>query len=151
MQSSATTVKEYIDTLPADRKDIITKLRDTINAHIPAWFVEQINYGMIGRVVPHSIYPAGYHVTPELPLPFLWLASQKNNISLYHMGLYADTKILDRFTQQYPKHAKNKLDMGKSCIRFKKVTDIPYDLIGELVSKITVAQRIQIYEQSLKR
>ena len=151
MQSSATTVKEYIDTLPVDRKDIITKLRDTINAHIPAGFAEQMNYGMIGRVVPHSTYPQWYHVTPELPLPFLWLASQKNNISFYHMGLYADTKILDRFTQQYPKYAKNKLDMGKFCIRFKNMTDIPYDLIGELVSKITVAQWIQIYEQSLKR
>ncbi len=148
MQSSAKTVQEYIDKLPAERKDMIAKLRKIINDNLPAWFFEQMNYGMIGRVVPHSIYPAGYHVTPELPLPFLWLASQKNNISFYHMGLYADIKILDRFIQQYPKHAKNKLDMGKSCIRFKNNNDIPYDLIGELVKKISVKQWIAMYEQN---
>lgn len=110
-----------------------------------------MNYGMIGRVVPHSLYPAGYHCDATLPLPFMSLASQKNNISFYHMGLYADPKLLQWFEESYPKHAKKKLDMGKSCIRFKDMNDIPYTLIGQLTSKISVKQWIHTYEKSLKK
>lgn len=107
--------------------------------------------GMIGYVVPHSLFPAGYHCDPKQPLPFLNLASQKNFVALYHMGLYAMPDMLDWFTTQWAAVSKRKLDMGKSCIRFKKPEEIPYALIGELVAKITPAQWIAVYEQNVKR
>lgn len=140
----------YIDQLPEDRKEAFKKLRKSILKNLPKGFVETISYGMIGYVVPHSIYPAGYKCDPKLPLPFLNIASQKNFIAVYHMGIYADNKLLEWFTTEYPKHSSSKLDMGKSCIRFKKIDEIPYKLIGELASKISVQQWINLYESKFK-
>ncbi len=151
MQSQAKTVEEYIQEVPEERREYFSKLRETILANIPAGFQETINYGMIGYVVPHSRYPAGYHCSPELPLPFVNIASQKNFIALYHMGLYAKPELINWFVNEYPKHSERKLDMGKSCIRFKKPDQIPFGLIGELMRKITVDEWISIYEDNLKR
>ncbi|RZJ59850.1 MAG: DUF1801 domain-containing protein [Flavobacterium sp.] len=149
--NDATTPQEYIEAIPGDRKEPISKLRDIINKNIPEGFEEGINYGMLGWYVPHSTYPAGYHCDPKQPLPFLGIASQKNFIALYNSAIYSDKEIHDWFVAEYPKHVKTKLDMGKSCIRFKKPENIPYDLIGELVSKMTPEQWITIYESTLKR
>jgi len=137
MKIEAQSVQEYLENLPDERKEPIEKLRKVIFENLPNGFEEQLSYGMIGYVVPKSIYPKGYHCTPELPLPFLSIASQKNSINLYHMGIYADEKLLHWFQEEFPKHSKKKLDMGKSCMRFKKPEDIPYELIGELARKMT--------------
>ena len=110
-----------------------------------------MGYGMLAYVVPQSIYPDGYHCNPKLPLPFINLASQKNFIALYHSGIYASKELYNWFLAAYPKHCKRKIDMGKSCIRFKNINDIPYDLIGELCAKITVAQWIEQYEKNIKK
>jgi len=142
------TVEDYITSLPEERQDIIYKLREVILSNIPEGFDEQINYNMIGYVVPHKLYPSGYHCDPKLPLPFINIASQKNYISFYHLGIYADEELLEWFTESYKTHCKYKLDMGKSCIRFKRMDDIPYELIGELVSKISVGDWISLYEKS---
>ena len=150
MQSKATTVEEYLSELSEDRKVPMLKLREAIKNNLPKGFEEVISYGMLGYVVPHSIYPAGYHCTPKLPLPFINLASQKNTISLYHMGIYGDKNLLDWFVAEYSKHAKSKIDMGKGCFRFKKMEDIPYALIGELATKISVQEWITFYEQNWK-
>lgn len=146
MQSQAKSVEEYMNQVPDNQREAITFFRKTILENIPSGFSEQMNYGMIGYVVPHSIYPKGYHCDPKLPLPFLGLAAQKNFIAFYHMGIYANPDLLHWFTEEFPKHTKLKLDMGKSCIRFKNVSQIPYILIGELVQKIGVADWINLYE-----
>lgn len=151
MQSSALTPDQYTAELPDDRKAVIQKLRKVVTDNIPPGFVEVMGYGMLGYSVPHEIYPNGYHCNPKDPLPFFGMASQKNTINIYHMGIYADQKLYDWFVAEFPKHCKSKLDMGKSCIRFKKLEDIPYDLIGELVTKMTVAEWIELYETSFKR
>jgi uncharacterized protein YdhG (YjbR/CyaY superfamily) len=151
MQSKAATPQEYIDSLPEDRKVAINRLRKTVKDNLPEGFSEIMCYGMLGYVVPHSLYPPGYHCDPKLPLGFVNIASQKNFIALYHMGIYSDPKLLEWFVAEFPKHSKYKLDMGKSCIRFKKMDDIPYDLIKELMRKITVAEWIARYESLLKR
>ncbi len=151
MQSKAITPEEYIESLPGDRKKAINELRKVLKKNLPKGFKEVMGYGMLGYVIPHSKYPDGYHCNPELPLPFINLASQKNFIALYHMGIYSDPKLLDWFTKEFPKHSKSRLDMGKSCIRFKKPDDIPYKLIGELASKITPDQWIEMYEKILNR
>lgn len=151
MTSNAKTPQEYIDQLPEERKEAVNKLRNIILAQLPKGFSEGIGYGMLGYVVPHTIYPSGYHCDPKQPLPFMALASQKNSINFYHMGIYANKDIYDWFVNEFPKHSKKKLDMGKSCIRFKKPEDIPYQLIGELVAKISVEDWIATYEQNLKR
>ena len=151
MQSSATTVSDYLLLCPENQKPYIENIRKVILENLPEWFVECMSYGMIGYVVPHSIYPAGYHCDPKLPLPFLWLAYQKNSINFYHMWIYADLWLSEWFIAEYPKHCSRKLDMGKSCIRFKKYEDIPYNLIGELCAKILVHQWISLYETSLKK
>ena len=151
MQYKAETIEEYINQLPEERKVVITQLRKVINQNLPKGFVEQINYNMPGYVVPHSLYPGGYHCDPKLPLPFMNIASQKNFVALYHSGIYASPEILEWFTTEYPKHCKRKLDMGKSCVRFKKMDDIPYELIGELVRKMTPEQWIEMYESNVKR
>jgi uncharacterized protein YdhG (YjbR/CyaY superfamily) len=143
-----TTVNEYISQLTEERKVAIEKLRAIILKNIPKGFEEGIGYGMIGYHVPHSIYPKGYHCTPELPLPFLSIASQKNFIAVYHMGIYASPPLLEWFVSEFPKHSKLKLDMGKSCIRFKKVDQIPFELIGELASKMTVDEWVKMYEMN---
>lgn len=150
MQYKATTVQEYLDQIPVDRKQSMEKLLETIRTHIPAGFSEEINYGMIGWVVPHTLFPAGYHCDPKLPLPFLNIASQKNFIALYHMGIYGIKDLMDWFVAEYPKHSKLKLDMGKSCIRFKKPDQIPFDLIGQLVQKITPERWIEVYETTMR-
>lgn len=151
MQSLAKTPEEYINELPPDRKEAFQKLRDVILKNLPEGFIEVMSYGMIGYVVPHSIYPKGYHANPKLPLGMLNIASQKNFISFYHMGLYGAGKLSEWFINEYPKHSKSKLDMGKCCVRFKKPDQIPYDLIGELVGKITPQQWIEIYEKLILR
>ena len=150
MQYDAESVEDYIQQLPEDRKEPIERLRKVILDNLPEGFEETILYGMIGYVVPHSIYPEGYHVDPKLPLSFIGLASQKNNISLYHSGVYMFPEVLEWFEEQYPTYVKTKLDMGKSCIRFKNMQNIPYQLIGQLCEKITVAQYVSKYEENLQ-
>ena len=149
MQSKAQTVENYMNELPEERKAPMQRLRELFKANLPEGFVEQMSYGMIGYVVPHSIYPKGYHCSPELPLPFINVASQKNFIAVYHMGIYSDENLLNWFIEEYPKHSKAKLDMGKSCIRFKKMDQIPYELLGELLTKMTVNQWIECYDAIL--
>ncbi len=151
MQSKATTIDEYINELPEERKAPISALRKEIRKNLPKGFNEEISYGMIGYVVPHKLYPPGYHCTPELPLPFMNLASQKNFIAVYSMVLYSNSKLMKWFTKEYGKVDIGKLDMGKSCMRFKKIDKIPYKLIGELAGKITPQEWIDIYEQKFKR
>jgi uncharacterized protein YdhG (YjbR/CyaY superfamily) len=150
MQSKATTVDAYIAELSEDRQKAINQLRKVIKKNLPKGFKEGMNYGMMGWSVPHSIYPAGYHCKPTDPLPFMGLASQKNFIAVYHMGVYANPKLLKWFTDAHAKATSKKLDMGKSCMRYKKAEDIPYDLIGELASKITVDEWIEMYESAFK-
>ena len=142
---------EYITSLPDDRKEPVAKLRNTINKNLPKGFEETISSGMINWVIPHKTYPAGYHCDPKQPLPFLSLASQKNNISLHHMGLYGNPELLKWFQDEWAKVSKRKLDMGKSCIRFKKPDEIPFDLIGQLAAKVSPADWIARYESVIKR
>ena len=151
MTIKASSPEEYISKVPEDRKEAMSKLRQTILKNLPKGFAEGMNYNMIGYFVPHSVYPDGYHCDPKQPLPFMNIASQKNFIAFYHMGMYAKKDLLDWFTKEYPKHCKTKLDMGKSCVRFKKVEDIPYKLIGELAKKMSAAEWIKIYESNIKR
>ncbi|HAQ18740.1 MAG TPA: hypothetical protein DCR40_05815 [Prolixibacteraceae bacterium] len=146
MQSQAKSVEEYIAQVPDSQREAMIILRKTILENIPEGFSEEMSYGMIGYVVPHRIYPKGYKSDPKLPLPFLNLAAQKNYIALYHMGIYANPELLKWFTTEYPKYCKLKLDIGKGCIRFKKVDEIPYDLIGELVKKMEVNDWINQYK-----
>ncbi|MEN9322876.1 MAG: hypothetical protein RL699_656 [Bacteroidota bacterium] len=148
MQSNETTVEAYMASLPADRKEAIQLLREQISQNLPAGFQEEMSYGMIGYVVPHSLYPKGYHCNAKLPLPFLNIASQKNFIAVYHMGMYADETVLNWFTTEFAKTTTSKLDMGKSCVRFKKMNDIPYELIGKLATKFSVEQWISCYENA---
>lgn len=151
MQSTALTPDQYINELPDDRKQTMQQLREVILKNIPKGFEERMGYGMLGYSVPHSIYPAGYHCNPKDPLPFFGLASQKNSINVYHMGMYARQDLYDWFVAEYPKHSKAKLDMGKSCIRFKKPEHIPLELIGELVQKMSVQDWIALYEKEIKK
>jgi len=151
MQSKSNTVAEYVKELPADRQQTIEQLRSVIKKNLPKGFKEEMNYGMIGYVIPHSLYPAGYHCKPTDPLPFMNVASQKNFIAVYHMGLYADPILMKWFMTQYPKHSTQKIDMGKSCIRFKKPDQIPFKLIGELTSKMNPAQWIALYEKAFRK
>ena len=151
MTSKAVTPEQYIQELPEDRVEAITKLRKVINNNLPKGFKEEMSYGMIGYVVPHEIYPAGYHCDTKLPLPFMSFSSQKNSINFYHMGIYAKPELLNWFTSEYPKHCTAKLDMGKSCVRFKKMDQIPFELLGELVQKMSVEDWISCYESNFKR
>ena len=151
MQSKVNTVIEYLNEVPDDRKESFNKLRQTILYNLPEGFVECMSWGMIGYVVPHSIYPKGYHCDPKLPLGFASIASQKNYISFYHMGLYANPKLLKWFIEEYPKHCSTKLDMGKSCVHFKKPDQIPFNLIGELMQKITVVDWIKMCETNFSK
>ena len=151
MTSKATSVDQYINEAPEDRRAALQKLRSIILENLPEGFQEEISYGMIGYVVPHSIYPKGYHCTPELPLPFMSFASQKNSINFYHMGIYAKPELYDWFVSEYPKHSKQKLDIGKSCIRIKKPENIPFELIGELAKKMSVTEWIETYEKAFNK
>jgi hypothetical protein len=151
MQINANTPEEYIAQLPEDKQLIVKEVRQAILKGLPQGFAEEMQSGMIGYVVPFSLYPAGYHCNKEQPLPFIALAAQKNFIALYHMGMYVHEPLLKWFQEEYPKHSKTKLDMGKSCIRFKKMTDIPFELITEMVAKLTVEEWIAIYEKEFKK
>ncbi len=151
MRSDAKSPEEYLAELPEDRRSAMAQLRNVIKENLPSGFKEVMSYGMIGYVVPHEIYPDGYHCNPALPLPFLNIASQKNYIAVYHSGIYASPELLQWFIEEYPKHVSAKLDMGKSCIRFKNIDRIPYDLIGQLCTKMSTDQWIQVYESQVKR
>ena len=144
-------VQDYVSQIPEERKPIFNQLLEVIRENIPTEFSEQLSYGMPGWVVSLSRYPDGYHCKKDTPLPFASLASQKNFIALYHMGIYATPDIHDWWVEEYPKHCKYKLDMGKSCVRFKKIEDIPLKLVGELFQKMTVQQWINTYEAALKK
>lgn len=151
MQIQAVSIEDYISKIPEERQEALKKLFDTIHSNLPDGFEENLSYGMLGWAVPLKTYPEGYHCTPGTALPFINLASQKNFIALYHMGLYSRPEILNWFVEEYPKHSRKKLDMGKSCVRFKKVEDIPFELIGELSRKMTVEDWIGIYESKYKK
>ncbi|WP_320814731.1 DUF1801 domain-containing protein [Flavobacterium sp.] len=151
MTSTAQSPTEYLIEVPEERKSALNLLRKTILDNLPNGFEEGVSYGMIGYYVPHSIYPKGYHCDTKLPLPFMSFASQKNSINFYHMGIYANKELYDWFVLEYPKYSKKKLDIGKSCMRFKKAEDIPFQLIGELVKKISVQDWIKTYETAFKK
>ena len=151
METTVKTPQEYLQNLPEDRIEPFNKLRQLLLEKLPKGFEEQMSYGMLAFVVPFSKYPDGYHCDKNQPLPFISLASQKNFIALYHMGIYANPELLDWFVSEFPKHSKQKLDMGKSCIRFKKMDQIPYDLIAELLTKISVEDWIATYEKLYKK
>ncbi len=151
MQSKAKTPDEYLNELPEDRKEPVTKLRNTILKNLPKGFKEEMSYGMLGYVVPHELYPLGYHCNPKLPLPFINIASQKKFIAFYHMGIYTNPEISKWYVTEFTKHSVAKLDIGKACTRFKKPEHIPYKLIGELVKKISVKDWIASYEKNIKR
>ena len=148
--NTPTTVADYYNELPEERKEAMERLRDSIEANLPDGFESRMNYGMPSWVVPHGIYPAGYHVRPELPLPFLSIASQRSHIAVYHMGIYASPPLLEWFVEEFPKYSSRKLNMGKSCIRFKNTKHIPFDLIGELCSKMSPQDWIETYESEVK-
>lgn len=149
MANNCNTIEDYLNQLPNDRREAIDKIRKVILDNLPEGFKETISYGMLGYVVPHELYPKGYHCNTKLPLPFLNLASQKNYIALYHMGIYVKNDLLEWFVDEYKKVVPTKIDMGKSCIRFKKMEHIPYDLIGELIGKMSVNEWIELYESNL--
>ena len=151
MQIPADSIQDYLSKVPEERKEAFTKLFETISKNLPKGFQTNLSYGMIGWSVPLETFPAGYHCSPGTPLPFINLASQKNFIALYHMGIYANDELLNWFVEEYPKHSRRKLDMGKSCIRFKKPDEIPFDLIAELCKKMTPKDWISIYEKMLNR
>ncbi len=151
MQIFADSIEAYISQIPEDRQDAFRKLLETVNGNLPEGFEPIIQYGMVTWVVPMKTYPPGYHCAKDTPLPFISVASQKNFVAFYHMGIYADAELLDWFVLEFPKHSKKKLDMGKSCIRFKKMDDITYDLLGELCQKITVDEWIASYEKNFKK
>ena len=151
MQIPADSIQDYLSKVPEERKEAFTKLFETISKNLPKGFQTNLSYGMIGWSVPLETFPAGYHCSPGTPLPFINLASQKNFIALYHMGIYANDELLNWFVEEYPKHSRRKLDMGKSCIRFKKPDEIPFDLIAELCKKMSPKDWISIYEKMLNR
>jgi len=151
MKATGNTVLEILTSVPSDRVEPFNKLHEVIIKNLPKGFEPGISYGGLGYVVPHSLYPGGYHCKPSEPLPFAGIASQKHSINLYHMGIYSDPKLLKWFVTEFPKHSNQKLDMGKSCIRFKKLDDIPYKLVGELMKKISVKEWIKIYEKNIKK
>ena len=151
MRIEANTVDDYMEKLPEDRQIAVGAIREVLQKNLSSDFKECLSYGMIGYVVPHELYPDGYHCDPKLPLPFINLASQKNFVALYHMGVYAQPDLLEWFQSEYAARVPHKLDMGKSCIRFKKLDQIPLDLIGELAQKMDAQQWITLYEKSRKK
>ncbi|MFZ4576561.1 MAG: DUF1801 domain-containing protein [Phycisphaerales bacterium] len=148
MQSKATTVEAYLKELPAERREVIAAVRKVMLANLGEGFQETMQYGMIGYNVPHSLYPAGYHCDPKQPLPFAGLAAQKNAYSLYLMHLYMDQAALDRFVKAW-KGTGKKLDMGKSCIRFKKLEDVALDVVAAELTRIDAKKWIAVYEGAL--
>lgn len=150
MTNKVSSPEEYLNNLPTDRKQVIADIRKVIVENLPTGFKEIIGYNMLCYVVPHELYPKGYHCNPKLPLNFISLASQKNYISLHHMGLY-EGALLTWFKNEWPKHSDKKLDMGVCCIRFKKPEDVPFDLIAELCKKMTVSDWVNYYESALQK
>lgn len=148
MKEQYATVENYIASLDEEKRNAIIQLRNSIKKNLPKGFEETISYGMISYCVPHSIYPKGYHCNPKQALPFISIAAQKNFISVYHMGLYADKDLLEWFLKEWKKKNTKKLDMGKSCLRFKKPEDIPHELLGKLFAKMSVKEWINLYEKS---
>lgn len=143
--------ESYISQLTEEQRTPFSKIIQLLENNLPKGFEAQTQYSMPSFVVPHSIFPAGYHCNPKEPLPFISVASQKNFIALYHMGMYAKPELLQWFTEAYPKHCKYKLDMGKSCIRFKKLEDIPYNLLGDLFQKMSIDEWIKIYQEAFMK
>lgn len=155
MQSRAKTVEDYLRSLPEERRAALNAVRDVILKNLDPAYEEGMQYGMIGYYVPHSVYPKGYHVDPRQPLTFAALASQKNYMSLYMMSVYGGDgatagKHAQWFREEWAKTGK-KLDMGKSCIRFKKAEDLPLELIGEAVKRVPAAKYIEVCEAALER
>ncbi len=151
MKAQGKTVKEILANVQADRHDVFNKLHNVIVKNLPKGFEPAISYGGLGYVIPHKLYPAGYHCKPAEPLPFAGISSQKDSINFYHMGIYAEPKLYKWFTTEFPKHTKQKLDIGKSCVRFKKIDDIPYKLIGELMKKMSAKEWIEMYKKNYVR
>lgn len=151
MKASGTTVEEILENIPEDRKEAFQRLHEVIVSHLPRGFEPGISYGGLGYVVPHTLYPNGYHCKPSEPLPFAGIASQKNSINFYHMGMYSKPELYDWFVSEFPKHSKQKLDIGKSCVRFKKADDIPFELIGALMTQMSMEEWISLYETRLKK
>ena len=151
MDANTKAIQSMLDTMPDDRQKAMQALRACIKKNLPSGFEEGIQYGMISYYVPHRLYSKGYHCDPKQPLPFLSIASQKNFIAVYHMGLYADPDLLKWFTKAYLQAGVGKLDMGKSCIRFKKPDQMPLALLGELFSKMSPKQWISLYETAFKK
>ena len=150
MKANGKTVDEILKNLPPGRAEPFNRLHEVIVKNLPRGFEPAISYGGLGYVVPHALYPAGYHCKPSEPLPFAGIASQKGSINFYHMGIYADPELLKWFQSEYPKHSKQKLDIGKSCVRFKKMEEIPYALIGELMRKMSVKDWVATYESNMR-
>ncbi len=148
MNYKATSPEDYISQLPEERQAPVKRIFDIFKNSMPSGFEYKLNYGFPSAVIPHSLYEGGYHCSPELPLPFASVASQKNFVALYHSGIYSIPEVHDWFVGEFPKHCKRKLDMGKSCIRFKKMDDIPFDLIEELMTKLTPQDFIDVYSKS---
>jgi Domain of unknown function (DU1801) len=148
MQSKAATVDEYLAQLPADRREAIATIRDVIRQNLDTDYEEGMQYGMIGYYVPHRIWPAGYHCDPKQPLPFAGLASQKNHLAVYLMCVYGNRDHESWFRTAWAKTGK-KLDMGKSCIRFKKLEDAALDVIGEAIRRVPAAIYIAAYQALL--
>ena len=148
MKVKANSVEEYINSISEERKKPFTKLMAVIRNNLPKGFEELLNYGMIGYVVSKNKYPKGYHCNPDLPLPFINIASQKNYIAIYHMGLYASKDLFNWFVDEYTSVCNAKPDIGKSCLRLKKMDNIPYELIAELCKKMTTSDWISLYEKS---
>lgn len=148
MQSKAATVEQYLAELPPDRRAALTALRALFRKHLDRDFEEGMQYGGIGYYVPHRVFPPGYHCDPRQPLPFAGLASQKNHIGLYFMSLYMDPAEYARFTAAW-KAAGKKLDMGKSCVRVKKLEDVPQDVVADVFKRITAAQYVALYQSGL--
>jgi hypothetical protein len=151
MKPTGVTIDAILENIPEERKEAFQRLHQIIVDHLPAGLEPGLSYGNLGYVVPHSLYPAGYHCKPSEPLPLAWIASQKNSINFYHMGIYADPKLMDWFVAEYPKHSNQKFDMGKSCMRFKKPEHIPFELLGQLMGKMTAQQWIDVYESLYKK
>lgn len=142
------TPESYILRQPEDRQEALNKLRKIILENLPLGYEETMQYGMITYVVPKSIFPAGYHVSPNEPLPFLSLANQKQYIALYHLGIYLQQDLLDWFTASYAALEIGKLDIGKSCIRLRNPAKIPYALIAELCRKLSPEDFVALYQRS---
>ena len=148
MQVDTKAINGILDSLDEDKAKVVNKLFNTIKKSLPKGFEAALSYGMISFVVPFDLYPKGYHCKPSLQLPFISLAAQKNFIAIYHMGIYANPDLMDWFVKSYAELNIGKLDMGKSCIRFKKLDNIPYDLIGDLCSKMSPQDWITCYEST---